>query len=146
MLIKKHYLDLKLPNDITKIFKKKEIRKIIYFMKKDKKNIDEKINLILLKKIGKTTKPKKFRLDSDEISKFLNGKIIGRNLEIKGLCDIENGRKKYISFILNKSYTKYLKTTKASALIISSSTDRRPAKKSAIIKPEACHTPAITTV
>ena len=56
-----------------------------------------------------------------EISKFLNGKIIGKNLEIKGLCDIENGRKKCISFILNKSYTKYLKTTKASALIIPSS-------------------------
>ena len=31
-------------------------------MKKDKKNIDEKINLILLNKIGKTTKPKKIAL------------------------------------------------------------------------------------
>ena len=29
-------------------------------MKKDKKNLDEKINLILIKKIGKTTKPNKF--------------------------------------------------------------------------------------
>ena len=41
-------------------------------MKKDKKNIDEKINLILLNKIGKTTKPKKFTLNSNEIKKFLN--------------------------------------------------------------------------
>ena len=57
---------------ISKIFKKKELNKIIYFMKKDKKNIDEKINLILLNKIGKTTKPKKISLNSNEIKKFLN--------------------------------------------------------------------------
>ena len=44
--------------NINKIFKRKELNKIIYFMKKDKKNIDEKINLILLNKIGKTTNPK----------------------------------------------------------------------------------------
>ena len=49
-LIKKHYNNLKLPMKINKIFKKKEINKIIYFMKKDKKNLNEKINLILLKK------------------------------------------------------------------------------------------------
>ena len=71
-LIKKHYLNLKLPMNINKIFKKNEINKIIYFMKKDKKNVDEKINLILLNKIGKTTKPKEFSLKSDEIRNFLN--------------------------------------------------------------------------
>ena len=69
--IKKHYLALKLPMNINKIFKKKEISKIVHFMKKDKKNIDEKINFILLSKIGKTTKPKRFTLDSNEIKKFL---------------------------------------------------------------------------
>jgi 3-dehydroquinate synthetase len=58
--------------NISKIFKKKELNKIIYFMKKDKKNIDEKINLILLNKIGKTTKPNKFALNSNEIKKILN--------------------------------------------------------------------------
>ena len=57
--------------NISKIFKKKELNKIIYFMKKDKKNINKKINLILLKKIGKTTKPKRFILNSNEIKKFL---------------------------------------------------------------------------
>ena len=57
---------------ITKTFKKNEVKKIIYFMKKDKKNTDEKINLILLNKIGKTAKPKKFTLNSNEIKKFLN--------------------------------------------------------------------------
>ena len=72
MLIKKHYLKLKLPMNISKIFKKKELNKIIYFMKKDKKNIDEKINLILLNKIGKTAKPKKILLNGNEIKKILN--------------------------------------------------------------------------
>ena len=41
-------------------------------MKKDKKNIDEKINLILLNKIGKTAKPKKISLNGNEIKKILN--------------------------------------------------------------------------
>ena len=72
LLIKKHYINLKLPMNINTIFKKKEINKIIFFMKKDKKNIDEKINLILLEKIGKATKPKKIALHFREIKKFLN--------------------------------------------------------------------------
>ena len=58
--------------DINKIFKRNEINKIVYFMKKDKKNTDKKINLILLNKIGKTTKPTKIALDINEIKKFLN--------------------------------------------------------------------------
>jgi len=70
-LIKKHYLSLKLTKDINRIFKKNEIKKIIYFMKKDKKNYNEKINLILLKKIGMTTKPGKIALKSTEIKEFL---------------------------------------------------------------------------
>ena len=71
LLIKDHYLNLKLPMNINEIFKKKEIGKIVHFMKKDKKNVDEKINLILLNKIGKTAKLKKFALTSNEIKKFL---------------------------------------------------------------------------
>ena len=69
--IKKHYLSLKLPMNIKKIFKKKEINKIVHFMKKDKKNVDEKINFILLSKIGKTAKLKRFALNSNEIKIFL---------------------------------------------------------------------------
>ena len=72
LLIKKHYADLGLPMQIKKEFKKKDINKIINFMKKDKKNIGEKINLILLNKIGKTTKPKKYSLKENEIKIFLN--------------------------------------------------------------------------
>ena len=71
-LINKHYLKFNLLMSIKKFFSKKQLNKIVYFMKKDKKNTDEKINLILLKKIGKTTKPKKISLKASEIKKFLN--------------------------------------------------------------------------
>jgi len=71
-LIKKHYENLKLLMNIKKFFKKNEVNKIINFMKKDKKNISNKISLILLKKIGKTTKPGQIALKDLEIKKFLN--------------------------------------------------------------------------
>ena len=71
-LIKKHYKNLKLLMNIKKFFKKNEVNKIIYFMKKDKKNVSSKISLILLKKIGKTTKPKQIELKDFEVKKFLN--------------------------------------------------------------------------
>ena len=74
--IKKHYVSLKLPMYINKIFKKNEINKIIYFMKKDKKNINDKINLILLNRIGKTIKPERSMVNSNEIKKFLNSYYI----------------------------------------------------------------------
>jgi len=70
-LIKKHYNDLNLPMNVEKKFNRKEINKIIYFMKKDKKNLNNKINLILLKKIGKTTMPNTYAIDANEIKKFL---------------------------------------------------------------------------
>ena len=71
-LIEKHYRDLNLPMKIKKIFKKNEINKIIHFIKKDKKNYGEKINLILIKKIGKVTKPNRYKIDSESLKKFLN--------------------------------------------------------------------------
>ena len=40
-------------------------------MKKDKKNLNGKINLILIKKIGKSTQPNSFAVNSSEIRKFL---------------------------------------------------------------------------
>ena len=70
-LIKKHYIDHKLMMYFAKFFKKKEIDKIIYFMKKDKKNLNKKINLVLIKKIGKTTKPNSFALNIKDLRKFL---------------------------------------------------------------------------
>ena len=71
ILIKQHYLSLNLPMKMKKKFKKNEISKIISFMKKDKKNLNEKINLILIKKIGKATRPNSFNMSSGEIKKFL---------------------------------------------------------------------------
>ena len=47
-----HYKKFKLPMNIKKFFSKKNINKILSFMKKDKKNNNNKINLVLLKKIG----------------------------------------------------------------------------------------------
>ena len=70
--IKSHYFNLKLPSNINKFFKKKEINKIIYFMKKDKKNTNEKINIILLNKIGEVVPPKRLSFKVNEIKKFLN--------------------------------------------------------------------------
>ena len=73
LIIKEHYSLLNLPNDIRKIFNKNEINKIIYFVKKDKKNLNNKINLILIKKIGKATMPNIFSLSEKEFRKFLIG-------------------------------------------------------------------------
>ncbi len=48
-----HIESLNLKIKINKFFKKKDIKKIVNFMKLDKKNRSSKINLILLKKIGR---------------------------------------------------------------------------------------------
>ena len=69
--IAKHYHTLNLPINIKKIFKKNKINKIVYFAKKDKKNLNGKINLILLKKIGKASKPNEFPITVGEFKKFL---------------------------------------------------------------------------
>ena len=53
MSIQNHLNELKLPSDIKKFFSKKNLNRILFFMKKDKKNNTKKINLVLLKKIGK---------------------------------------------------------------------------------------------
>ncbi len=70
-IIEKHFTNLRLPMHISKIFKKNEVKKIVHFMKKDKKNVDKKINLILLNKIGKANKPKSFSITVQKMQKFL---------------------------------------------------------------------------
>ena len=47
-----HIQNAKLPSDINKFFKSKDLNKILNFMSKDKKNKTHKISLVLLKKIG----------------------------------------------------------------------------------------------
>ena len=72
LLIKKHYSELKLPMKINKFFKKNKINKIVSFMQKDKKNSNRKINLVLIKKIGKVSKPIITDFNKNKIRNFLN--------------------------------------------------------------------------
>ena len=55
-----HYQKANLPNNVKKYFSKKDISKLIRFMKNDKKNTSNNINLILLKYIGKVNYKNKF--------------------------------------------------------------------------------------
>ena len=68
-----------------------------------------------------------------EIAEHLDGKIVGdSNLTIKGLCGITNGKSEYLSYIDNKEYFKYLKTTKASAIIVNNKHNFSPTRKTLI--------------
>ena len=60
--------------EIKKEFFKNNINKILSFMKKDKKNNNSKINLVLINKIGKATYNYKFK--TPIIYKFLNQELI----------------------------------------------------------------------
>ena len=60
-----------LPKNLTDFFSKKSLNKVVDFMKIDKKNYDDKINLILLKKIGKTTNPGDFRIGPKQMRDVL---------------------------------------------------------------------------
>jgi|TARA_B100000902_G_C27268531_1_gene894996 3-dehydroquinate synthase/shikimate kinase/3-dehydroquinate synthase len=73
-LIQNHIFKSRLPNDLKKFFKKREIKKIVSFMLKDKKNTSKKINLILLKKIGSVDLKKEFT--TQDISSFLKEELI----------------------------------------------------------------------
>ena len=48
----------------------KSIIDLIPYIKNDKKNNDEKINFILLRKIGKTTNPNKFKISVKNLKKY----------------------------------------------------------------------------
>ena len=52
-LILNHYANANLPNRLKKYFSQKHLNKILDFMSKDKKNNSAKINIIILKEIGK---------------------------------------------------------------------------------------------
>lgn len=73
MMVKKHYRELNLQSDIKKYFKKKDINKIIKYMKSDKKNFNENINLVLLKKIG--NKPTLIDFSKNKLKVFLVDKF-----------------------------------------------------------------------
>ena len=73
-LIKNHLDKLNLPKNIHKFFSIRSLNKILSFMKKDKKNDMNKINLVLLKKIGSPVY--KLRFDEKKINHFLRKELI----------------------------------------------------------------------
>ena len=73
-LIENHLNKLKLIKNLNKFFSNNDLNKIIFFMKKDKKNNSKKINLVLLKKIGQTIY--NFQFDEKKISLFLKKELI----------------------------------------------------------------------
>jgi 3-dehydroquinate synthase/shikimate kinase/3-dehydroquinate synthase len=72
-LITKHIINSKLPFKLKNYFTKKDLEKILSFMTKDKKNDSDKINLILLKRIGSPLINNKFELDKIKI--FLKNEL-----------------------------------------------------------------------
>ena len=69
-----HINNLKIPVNLNFYFKKKDINLIIKYMKSDKKNNSSKINLILIKKIGKVILNLKY--SQSKIKKFLIDELI----------------------------------------------------------------------
>ena len=65
--IKKIYKENDLNYTYRKYLKAGEINKLIPYLKNDKKNNDNKINFILLKKIGQTTLPNKHKISIDNL-------------------------------------------------------------------------------
>ena len=69
-----HIDKLNFKTDLNYYFKKKDINTLIKFIKSDKKNSSSKINLILIKRIGKILIDMKF--NELKIKKFLSKELI----------------------------------------------------------------------
>ena len=72
-IILNHVMNNKLPNNIKKFFSLKDTNKILSFMVNDKKNTTNKINLILLKKIGTPVINKSF--NKNKIESFFRSEL-----------------------------------------------------------------------
>jgi len=68
-LINNHINKIRLFPKFYQLFKKKDLNKIVMFMKSDKKNNSNKINLILMRNFGKIKID--FQIDSIKLKKFL---------------------------------------------------------------------------
>ena len=68
-----HIVRLNIPINLNYYFKKKDINSIINYMLSDKKNNSSKINLILIKKIGRVSADLKY--DKIKIRKFLANEL-----------------------------------------------------------------------
>jgi len=73
-LIENHLNKLNLPRNINKLFSINNLKKILSFMKKDKKNNTNKINLVLLRKIGSPIYKSQF--NEKQINLFLRKELI----------------------------------------------------------------------
>ena len=73
-LIREHIYNSKLPFNLKKYFTLKDLNKILNFMMKDKKNNYDKINLVLLKKIGNPIISKRYKRTT--LSLFLKKELI----------------------------------------------------------------------
>ena len=69
IIIKKIYSDNNLDYTYKKFSNVRSITNLIPFLKRDKKNNDDKINFIFLKSIGNTTKPNKFKMSVGNLKK-----------------------------------------------------------------------------
>ena len=68
-MINDHINKINITSKLEKLFKKRDISKIIKFMRTDKKNNTEKINLILIKDIGKIKTD--FQISHAKLKKYL---------------------------------------------------------------------------
>ena len=59
------------PSSLNRYFLKKDFNKIVDYMSNDKKNDDDKINLILIKKIGKTTMPGSIKMSAQQLKSVI---------------------------------------------------------------------------
>ena len=73
-MIEDHLNKFNLPRNINKFFSKKNLNRVLSFMEKDKKNNTNKINLVLLKKIGYPIY--KMQFDKNKINLFLKKELI----------------------------------------------------------------------
>jgi len=73
-LIENHLSKLNLPRNLNNFFLKNNLNEILSFMKKDKKNNTDKINLVLLKKIGSPIY--KLNFNEKKIHLFLKKELI----------------------------------------------------------------------
>ena len=68
--VMKLYNDNNLNYTLKNISNHSWIKSLIPFLKNDKKNNDEKINFLLLKKIGQTDRPNRFKISSKDLIKY----------------------------------------------------------------------------
>ena len=71
--ILKHISKASLSSNIKKIFKIRDLNKILSFMAKDKKNNSSNINLVLLKKIGHPIINREYK--KNNLSEFLKNEL-----------------------------------------------------------------------